>query len=168
MAATRKPRQRRQHERSVKLIIPACNEQPACVRITQDGKAAHYWISPLASDWGLAYRFERAGEEATEAVGESYDVLLENEQDASCTCPGHTFGGYCKHVDATRALLAAGKLALPAVPNAPVAEHASRENCPKCGSADFAWDNSERATCQQQGCGTVWEPFGAAESVDPT
>jgi hypothetical protein len=49
------PPQRRPHRRSVKVIIPALPGQPlTLVRITVDGEAAHYWISPLASDWGLA------------------------------------------------------------------------------------------------------------------
>jgi hypothetical protein len=36
-------------------------------------------------------------------------VLLSAEGD-SCTCKGHTYGGYCKHADAVRALRQAGKL----------------------------------------------------------
>ena len=104
-AKPRKPRQRRQHERSIKVIIPALPgaEPLTLIRITQDGKAAHYWISPLASDWGLAYTVERAGEEVQDGAEPAYSVMLEIEGD-SCTCPGHTYGGYCKHVDALRAL----------------------------------------------------------------
>jgi uncharacterized Zn finger protein len=48
-------------------------------------------------------------------VADAYDVLLENEQDASCTCPGGTYAGHCKHVAALRALHTAGKLPLPPV-----------------------------------------------------
>jgi hypothetical protein len=48
-------------------------------------------------------------------VADAYDVLLENEQDASCTCPGHERWGHCKHRDAIRALHAAGNLPLPPV-----------------------------------------------------
>jgi hypothetical protein len=58
-----------------------------------------------------------------------YDVLLENEQDGSCTCPGHTYHGYCRHLDALRALLAEGKLPLPPVPHGPVEAHAD-DDCP--------------------------------------
>jgi hypothetical protein len=108
----RKPPVRRPHERSVKVIITPCPGQPlTLIRSTQDGEVAHYWVSPLPSDWGLAYRLEKAGEEGDD----TYDVLLENEQDASCTCPGHTYHGYCKNVDALRALLAESKLPLPPV-----------------------------------------------------
>jgi hypothetical protein len=113
-----KPRQRRPHERSVRVVITPCPGQPlTLVRITQDDKPAHYWVEPRMSDWGLAYRLEKAGEEGDDV----YDVLLENEQDGSCTCPGHTFGGYCKHVDALRALVTAGQLPLPPVPHGPAA-----------------------------------------------
>src|SRR3954469_22968900 len=90
----RKPRQRRPHERSVKVLITPLPEQPlTLIRVTQDGEQAHYWVSPLASDWGLAYRLEKPGTEGDDV----YDVLLE-EDGASCTCPGHTYGGFCKHV----------------------------------------------------------------------
>jgi hypothetical protein len=108
----RKAPTRQPHRRSVKVIITAIPEQPlTLIRIVQDDKPAHYWVEPLMSDWGLAYRLEKAGEEGDDA----YDVLLENEQDGSCTCPGHTYHGYCRHVDACRALLTAGKLPLPPV-----------------------------------------------------
>jgi SWIM zinc finger len=104
--ATRKPRQRRQHERTVKVLAaPSIGDPRTFLCITQDGKASHYWIAPLAADFGKGFRFEKS-----EPNGEAYDVLLENEQDASCTCKGHTYGGYCKHVDCCRALVAAGKL----------------------------------------------------------
>src|SRR5262249_6271716 len=97
----RKPPARRPHERSVKVITPPCPGQPlTLIRIMQDDKPAHYWVSPLASDWGMAYRLEKPGHEGDDV----YDVLLEVEGD-SCTCPGHTYGGYCRHVDALRALL---------------------------------------------------------------
>ncbi len=100
---------RRQHVRSAKVIIAPSEGQPlALVRITQDGEPAHYWLGALPSDFGRAYRLERQGLE-----GESvYDVLLGDGIDSFdiCTCPGHTYGGYCKHVDCCRALLAAGKL----------------------------------------------------------
>ena len=106
---SRKPRQRRPHERSVKVLITPCPGQPSIfIRITQDGEAAHYWVDPMPSDWGLAYRVEKPGFEGDDR----YDVLLEIEGD-SCTCPGHTYGGYCRHVDALRALHTQGRLPLP-------------------------------------------------------
>jgi hypothetical protein len=108
------------------VIITAIPEQPlTLVRITQDDKPAHYWVEPLLSDWGLAYRLEKAGEEGDDV----YDVLLENEQDGSCTCPAGVYHGFCKHQDALRALLAEGKLPLPPVPHGEVEAHAD-DDCP--------------------------------------
>ena len=102
---TRKPRQRRQHERSVKVLVePAAGNQMMFLRITVDGKPGYYWVSPLASDFGRAFRFEKPAPET-----DVYDVLLETNGD-SCTCKGHTYHFFCKHVDAYRALTAAGKL----------------------------------------------------------
>ncbi len=115
--ATRKPRQRRQHERSVKILLPAL---PAAgigislVRITQDGEAQSYWIRPMPSDWGLAYHLEKDGADPG-AEDSSYDVLLENAQDGSCTCKGFIYGGYCKHLDCCQALRARDLLPLPNV-----------------------------------------------------
>jgi hypothetical protein len=117
---SRKPPQRRPHARSVKVIIPALpGIQPlTLIRITQDDKAAHYWVSGLTTDFGLGFRLEKAGEEVKDGEEDAYSVLLE-EDGSSCTCPGHTFLGYCKHVDALRALLGQGRLPLPPVPHGP-------------------------------------------------
>src|SRR5262245_22689643 len=91
----RKPRQRRPHERSVAVVIrPSAGQPDAYVRITQDGEASHSWLSALPSDFGRAFRLAKPGHEGTD----SYDVLLDAAGD-SCTCPGHTYGGFCKHVD---------------------------------------------------------------------
>ena len=103
--SARKPRQRRKHERSVKVLVEATAGNPMLfVRITQGGKPSYYWVSPLASDFGKGFRFEKPAPDV-----DVYDVLLEQGGD-SCTCKGHTYGGYCKHVDCCRALLGAGKL----------------------------------------------------------
>ncbi len=102
----RKPRQRGLHERSVKVLIrPSAGQPDFFVRITQDSEPAHYWVSALASDFGRAFRLEKPGSEGTDV----YDVCLDECASAdSCTCKGNTYGGYCKHLDAVRALLAAG------------------------------------------------------------
>jgi hypothetical protein len=104
-----KTRQRRQHERSVAVLIRPSEGQPsAYVRITQDGEPAHYWVDAVPADWGKAFKVAKPGHEGEE----TYDVLLDGDKD-SCTCPGHTYHGYCKHVDGLRALDAAGQLPRP-------------------------------------------------------
>jgi hypothetical protein len=134
---TRKPRQRRRHERSVKTLLPA---MPAAgigitlVRITQDGESQSYWVKPLRSDFGLAYRLEKDGAEPG-AEDTSYDALLEIEGD-TCTCPGHTYGGYCKHVDCLRALHTRGLLPLPPVDAVMPDEADLPEACGQCCDPD--------------------------------
>ncbi|HYT90290.1 MAG TPA: hypothetical protein VEL76_16400 [Gemmataceae bacterium] len=104
---TRKPRQRRQHERSVTVLIrPTAGQPDTLIRITQDSESAHYWLSTLPSDFGRAFRLEKPGTEGDEV----YDVLLDDQGGDSCTCPGHTYGGFCRHVDSLRALHTADKL----------------------------------------------------------
>ena len=114
---TRKPRQRRHHERSVKLLLPALPEAGIGIilaRITQDGESCDYWIKPVPTDFGLGYRLEKDSAEPG-AEDTAYDVLLEIEGD-TCTCKGHTYGGYCKHVDCLRVLHTRGLLPLPSLP----------------------------------------------------
>jgi hypothetical protein len=104
-----RPRQRRPHERSVRVLIrPSPGQPDSYLCITQDGIEAHYWLSAQPSDYGRAFRLEKPGFEGDEI----YDVLLDAEGD-SCTCPGHTYGGYCRHVDALRALERVGQLPTP-------------------------------------------------------
>src|SRR5689334_10999963 len=104
MNATRtpKPRQRRPHTRSVAVLAEPTPINPAAfIRLTQDGKDFYYWLTRCPSDFGRAFRLEKSSIDG----GEGYDVLLDPPAGDSCTCPGHTYGGYCKHVDCCRALL---------------------------------------------------------------
>ena len=103
--SARKPRQRRMHERTVKVLVEAAAGNPMVfVRITQDGKPSYYWVGPLPSDFGKGFRFEKPAPDT-----DVYDVLLEPTGD-SCTCKGHTYRDRCKHADAVRFLLARGTL----------------------------------------------------------
>lgn len=77
--------------------------------ITTDGEARGYVLTPLASDFGTAYRL---GKSDIGGCSEDYDILLHGRE-TSCTCPGHTYHGKCKHVSALQALIAAGKLPAP-------------------------------------------------------
>jgi hypothetical protein len=104
--SARKPRQRRPHTRSVAILAEPTPVNPAAfIRLTRDGKAFYYWLTKRPSDFGRAFRLEKSSIDGSEG----YDLLFDSDGD-SCTCPGHTYGGYCKHLDCVRALLAAGKL----------------------------------------------------------
>src|SRR5262245_16369017 len=74
-------------DRVVRVLLPAVMDYPdtCLIRVTIDGKDDDYWVTGVASDYGLAYRVVKAymGLTPTE-----YDCLLENEQDSVCSCPG--------------------------------------------------------------------------------
>jgi len=61
---------------------------------------------PVKADFGDGFAVEK---DENGVVRETYDVNLSATGD-TCTCKGHTYGGYCKHVDGIRALVSAGKL----------------------------------------------------------
>jgi hypothetical protein len=91
----RKPRQRRQHQRSVKILAEPTSVNPAAfIRLTQDGKDFYYWLTRQPSDFGRAFRLEKSPVDGG-------DVLLDPAGD-SCTYSGHTYGGYCKHQHPTK------------------------------------------------------------------
>lgn len=73
--------------------------------ITQDGRTEVYSVSPLNNDFGsLAVRMEKSSDpDAT------YDILVD-EQSVSCSCPGGTYRGACKHASAVLALAARSEL----------------------------------------------------------
>ena len=90
------------------------------VWLTVNGQALAYRLTPLASDFGAAFRIRKCVY-AEGKRGEEYDVLLFGKQ-SSCTCPGHTYRGHCKHVEALAALVQSGKLAVPEPEPAPEPE----------------------------------------------
>ncbi len=75
-----------------------------------------YDLTPVPSDWGLAYRLRRHGVTGEGLANGVYDVLVEDTGEAHCDCPGHTRWGHCKHVAALRTLAAEGLLPLPTLP----------------------------------------------------
>src|SRR5262245_13837932 len=110
MPAARKPRAKKPVQRTLEVLIRPGAGQPALLlRITVDGEVFHYWVDATASDYGRAFLVSRPGHECSgDQDRDAYDVLLDTVD--SCTCPGHTYVGRCKHVDALRALDARGAL----------------------------------------------------------
>jgi hypothetical protein len=81
------------------------------LNIWQGDKLSTYWLLPLVSDFGVAFRFEcsRTGP-VSEMQADHYDVLLELDG-ASCECPGFLrWGGECKHISALKLLVERGIL----------------------------------------------------------
>jgi hypothetical protein len=93
--------------RSIRLSLAPFEGNPGIVTI-QAGKAIHdYFVLPLASDFGRAFRLEKFSGE----LAETYHVNLDMEQGKHlCDCKGSQSWGRCKHVDGLAALLKAGKL----------------------------------------------------------
>src|SRR6266496_2573618 len=103
---SRKPRQRRLHSRSIAVVSDPTPNGAVLVKLTQDRTVSYYWLTRVKADFGEAFTVEK---DEDGSAGERYDVNLSATGD-SCTCKGHTYGGYCKHVDGIRALVSAGKL----------------------------------------------------------
>ena len=94
-------------------------------------KNAWYRVTPLASDFGPAFRLNAACGCTLAAGAESYDVA-EIDGHWSCECLGALQHGHCKHTWAVAKLVAEGKLpgrseSLPAAA-ASVAHHAACES----------------------------------------
>jgi hypothetical protein len=70
-----------------------------------DGPREDYWCEEFDSPMGRAFSVRKFGNED----GESYSVLLANEQDTSCSCPAGIYRGLCKHLDALRTWVEVGE-----------------------------------------------------------
>src|SRR5262245_24698276 len=79
--------------------------------ITEGKKTQRYWVRPIPSDLGPAFRWQKWVEDG----GQCYDVCLgcEPHEPARCDCPGHEHHGHrlaCRHIACSRALLSRGEL----------------------------------------------------------
>ena len=118
--------QTRRTVRSRRSVKPArrvyigqpCNGVYAVSMIVGEGeKAKHYgyYLSPIPADFGLGFHFEKFAVEQVEGEPSDYDVNLDLARGYhGCTCKGNTYRGHCKHVESLLALIAAGKIAVPA------------------------------------------------------
>lgn len=101
--ATKKAAKERQ--RAATVLTLSDGTRVLC--LTVDGDMRGYRLTALGSDFGAAYRLDKA--DNGDGDTESYDVLLDGAR-SSCTCKGHTYRGKCKHVDALNKLHRVGKL----------------------------------------------------------
>jgi hypothetical protein len=107
--ATPTPRQRKPRvkpARSIRLIVAPTPTMPGIVQITVGKSTTDYFVEPIASDFGTAFRL-------TKILGEhdGYHVNLASDpKDHRCDCKGHLKHGHCKHVDSLAALRNAGRI----------------------------------------------------------
>jgi len=83
-----------------------------------------YYVRSVPSDWGHAASWQKweccggdgtayqtnTGGIAGRFINEETGEVVTEEGPACCNCPGFESHGHCKHIEATKALLAAGKL----------------------------------------------------------
>jgi hypothetical protein len=109
MSTTTKSRKRVKPERSVSLPTPIRDGLPGSLQITIGKEVHQYDVHPIPSDFGTAFRLikyelVRQADNTFELQDTArYNVLLNGEQ-STCDCPGHTYRGKCKHVDALTTL----------------------------------------------------------------
>lgn len=77
------------------------------MRITYERKSEffRYFIKPMEHDYGeFAFEVEKIEPDGSCIEGEIYHVHMAGSR-STCTCPGNTYHGHCKHVDAAYAIL---------------------------------------------------------------
>jgi hypothetical protein len=106
MSTVTKARQRVKPVRTIRLVLPLNGEgENGVVRIAVGKDAADYLLDRLPSDFGTAFRVQKAGEDAF------YNVNLSADGTADvCDCKGFSRWARCKHRDGLAALVKAGRL----------------------------------------------------------
>jgi hypothetical protein len=106
------PRPRKPALRKVRVWADPTSAMPGIVTITAGRLATDYYLTPLPSDFGRAFRLEKF---STQGV-ETYHVLL-NGGHSTCECKGFLKHGMCKdgrgckHIASLTALKERGKVA---------------------------------------------------------
>jgi hypothetical protein len=104
MSTVTKARQRVKPVRTIRLVLPLNAEgKNGVVRIAVGKDAADYLLDRLPSDFGTAFRVQKAGEHVF------YNVCLTADGNL-CDCKGHARWQRCKHADGLAALVKAGRL----------------------------------------------------------
>lgn len=75
-----------------------------CVTLTVDGQRSHYRLREVRSD-DMGRVVELAKELRDGSFAEPYRVVLPAWGRGRCSCPGHRYGGACRHVDSLTILL---------------------------------------------------------------
>jgi hypothetical protein len=70
-----------------------------------------YWLEPLASDFGRAFRLEKWDTTpGTDEEQSAYELVIDPAGFSSCTCKGWCRHQRCKHLAGLAALIAEGRL----------------------------------------------------------
>jgi hypothetical protein len=104
--------------RSYHLPLAPFGQNPGVLDIIDGKVITSFFLYPVASDFGLAYRLEKFAGHQRGDDDAVYHVCLEHDT-ATCDCKGGCYCQKCRHVEALRDLQAKGKLPLPPVANAP-------------------------------------------------
>jgi hypothetical protein len=100
------PRPRVKPPLTARLNLPPSPAGPGLLALAHGkAEANHYYLWPLSSDYGTAWRVEKYATEGDEV----YDVSLTPDGD-TCECLGFLRWGHCKHTAGLRALTEAGLL----------------------------------------------------------
>src|SRR6516162_5556833 len=92
--------------------VPASQNDCYVLDLILGEDSCTYWLRPLPSDFGRAYRLTKFLHQG----GECYDVLLDGDK-STCECLGHLrWQTPCKHLQALLHLDAAGRLPTPPKP----------------------------------------------------
>ena len=79
---------------------------PVLITIAGPRSTCSYYVAPIDSDWGRAFRFEKADQGAGSDPGEKFYHVNLDEPFDTCDCRGHARHGHCKHVAVAREMAA--------------------------------------------------------------
>jgi hypothetical protein len=106
MGNTTQPRERVKPVRTVRILTPPSAVLGIATIIIAAGQTEDaYQVTPIPSDFGMAYRVEKVSDPDLP----TYEVCLEGNG-GHCGCKGWCHRGTCRHVEALQALRKASKL----------------------------------------------------------
>jgi hypothetical protein len=103
--AARKPRSK--PARGLRLGKPVHGVYP--LLLTVGKKRFGYYVFPLASDFGRAFKLVKFSCDVEADGATEYDICLDGHR-THCDCKGHQRHGHCKHAESLAVLVAQGSL----------------------------------------------------------
>src|SRR5262245_39920716 len=94
MATVTSPVRKSKVSRSVSLLLRSTEAgDPHVGSLTVGKETAEYYVHPVPSEWGKAFKVEKLADNA-----EVYHVMLDGAQ-STCECKGYLRWNRCKHRD---------------------------------------------------------------------